>query len=318
MPPSFIDGWFKLSPELKDYVMRFLQLQDLSAYAAVSDDFRLYAVKCIRSRLTSLVKPYGFNASSAIALLTRHNAVIGGSLALELVNPTGLVPANLDFMCPRHSAYNVLDSLMRCGYVLKKDPIIGPVVVDEARGRNSIHEVGTLWNEELRALIHVVVSTELSPLAPIYSGHSTILMNFVSAHGVYSCYPLITSRRQGFRNISDTEVAIQPRRILDQEKYLARGYSYLEPCPADYRSNPSALHGASEHCLHTIRYAGDQLTACLPFDVFKERYGIIQEECFVRAPGGSGRSFVSSNTQDDFRLPGRYNGVSMHIHRHPR
>ncbi|KAF6741295.1 hypothetical protein DFP72DRAFT_880026, partial [Ephemerocybe angulata] len=203
-----------------------------------------------------------------LLILDRSNAVISGSVALELVHPTGLIPNNLDLFCPSTEANALCSFLISRNYVPVPNTIVYPLIIDDIPGQNCIEAFRTLRHAVRESIIHVIVSTSSSPLPPIFSAHSTFMMNFISANGVYSCYPTLTTQNLGVRNVTDKMVKVQPRRELDQAKYERRGFSFVEGCPplAETRATP---HPVGEECLHRTRTLTDSITAALPFDIFR-------------------------------------------------
>ncbi|KAF6751806.1 hypothetical protein DFP72DRAFT_850321 [Ephemerocybe angulata] len=261
---AFITGWRRLPNELKDHVFDMLSLSDVISFADVSLPFRHFALKRMRLRLTQLTERYDLPLYTLLLVLDRTNSVIGGSLALELVHPTGLIPNNMDLYCPQQEADDLCGFLLSKGYEPVPDTLVFPLIVDDVPGRNCIQAVRTLYNPVKQSTIHVILSTSSSALPPIFSAHSTFLMNFVSANGIYSCYPSLTERDIGVRNVTDKLVDIQPRRVEDQDKYIRRGFSYVDGCPPLSMSSP---HIVAETCLHLTRTLTDGITAVLPFDM---------------------------------------------------
>ncbi|KAF6747100.1 hypothetical protein DFP72DRAFT_1075746 [Ephemerocybe angulata] len=266
MRNDFITGWLKLPNELKVHVFGFLSLSDVVSFCQVSLPFRAFALRRLRHRLTLLIEPYELPLYTLLLILDRTNTVISGSLALELVHPTGIIPNNLDLYCPNQEADAICSFLFTKGYVPVPDHPIYPLIIDDVPGRNCIEAVRTLRHTAKGAIIHVVVSDSSSPLAPVFSVHSTFMMNFISANAIYSCYPSLTEQGIGVRNVTDKMVQVQPRRQQDQEKYIRRGFVYVEGCPP---LSDTAPHVVGETCLHRTRAITDPLTAVLPFDMFR-------------------------------------------------
>ncbi|KAF5331413.1 hypothetical protein D9611_011868 [Ephemerocybe angulata] len=266
VPPPFITGWLRLPNELKAHIFDFLPLTAVIAFSSVAPTFGMYALKRLRHRLTVLTERYNLPLYTLLLILDRSNAVISGSVALELVHPTGLIPNNLDFFCPNQEADDLCSFLMSKHYVPVPDTPILPLIIDDVPGHNCIDSVRTLRHSGTGATIHVIVSTSASPLAPIFSAHSTLVMNFISANGVYSCYPTLTESSTGVRNVTDKIVPVQPRRLLDQEKYLRRGFSLIDGCGP---LSATAVHAAQETCIHRTRCLIDPFTAVFPFDIFR-------------------------------------------------
>ncbi|KAF6741368.1 hypothetical protein DFP72DRAFT_1084375 [Ephemerocybe angulata] len=156
-------------------------------------------------------------------ILDRSNTVISGSIALELVHPTGLTPRNLDLVCPNREADDVCTFLMTKNYNPIPDVPLYPLIIDDVPGRNCIESVRRLRHSEKGSIIHIIVSTSSSPLATVFSTHSTFVMNFVSANGIYSCYPSMTERNIGVRNVTD--------KIIEKKKPKFRVHSLLGSYP---------------------------------------------------------------------------------------
>ncbi|KAF5340556.1 hypothetical protein D9611_007440 [Ephemerocybe angulata] len=261
----FITSWARLPNELKDLIFGYLSLSDIISFANVSLPFRFFAIKFMRHRLTQLIEPYRLPLYTLLLVLDRTNSVISGSLALELVHPTGLNPNNLDIFCPNQEADDLCGFLTTKGYFQVPDDPVLPLIIDDVQGHNSIEAVRTLRHLDTDATIHIVVSTSSSALAPVFASHSTFVMNFISAAGIYSCYPSLTEQNKGMRIVTDNVVDTQPRRQLDQAKYLQRGFSYIEDCSPLSATTP---HTYSERCLHYTRTVTDPITAVFPFDIF--------------------------------------------------
>lgn len=105
--------------------------------------------------------------------------------------------------------------------------------------------------------VDVVGSRSQSPLQPILSFHSTIVMNAVTPDLVFLTYPELTFRHAGIWNphhSATTGVAL---------KWKMRGYEIL-----DNTSQWDATHTCrmSPHCMHTVRYTTDRNTLLWKFN----------------------------------------------------
>ncbi|KAF6744485.1 hypothetical protein DFP72DRAFT_1076362 [Ephemerocybe angulata] len=263
---TFFSRWRRLPNELKCHTFGFLSLSDVISFCDISLQFRVFAIECLRLRLSDLTANYDIPLYTLLLILDRSNSVISGSTALELVHPTGLTPRNLDFICPNQEADAVCSFLMSKEYIPIAEAPVHPLIIDDVPGRNCIESVRRLRHSVKGSIIQVIVSTSSSPLATVFSFHSTFVMNFISANGMYSCYPKMTERNVGVRNVTDKMVQIQPRRLLDQEKYERRGFSFVEGCPPLSDRFP---HIVGDTCLHLTRSVTDPSMAVLPFDIFR-------------------------------------------------
>ncbi|KAF6744175.1 hypothetical protein DFP72DRAFT_1078890 [Ephemerocybe angulata] len=288
---TFVKCWYRLPNELKCHVFGFLSLSDVIAFANTNLQFRVFALDCLRLRLGEMLKEYRLSLYTLFIILDRFNSVVSGSTALEIVHPTGLIPNNLDLVCPTDQADDLCSFLIFKGYTPQLDEAtIGPSIIDDTPGQNCIEALRTLRHPSTGAIIHVLVATSASPLVAVFSFHSTFIMNFISAQAVYSCYPSLTEQNTGLRNVSDNRVVVQPRRLLDEAKYQQRGFAYLPPCPPLQESDRS--HPVNDRCLHRPRSLVDFTTATLPFNIFLSSCSFWPKTewrlgCHFRLPDGS-------------------------------
>ncbi|KAF5309732.1 hypothetical protein D9611_014451 [Ephemerocybe angulata] len=197
MPVSFAGLWARLPTELKLLVFGCLSLQDAVSFSYVSLPFRLFALHCLRQRLSELLDPYRLDIYATFLALDRCDSVIAGSAALEIVSPSSIVPNNIDFMCPITGTDLFLSFLNHEKYQVFTDPFFGPRSIDDDPGQNAIKTAVTLYRQVDFSTVHVIVSSSSSALAPPFLSHSTFMMNFVSASGFYCCYPVLTGNKEG-------------------------------------------------------------------------------------------------------------------------
>ncbi|KAF6759526.1 hypothetical protein DFP72DRAFT_1063885 [Ephemerocybe angulata] len=266
VPVPFAQLWEHLPAELKLSIFFRLPLRDVINFSYVSLHSRLFALHSLRQRLSELLLPYHLNVYSVFLALDRCNTVVAGSTALELVCPSSITPNNIDFLCPITEANLFISYLIHNDYRVLEDPFFGPPSIDDDPGQNAVRDVVILYHPTTNATIHAIISVSSSALAPLFQSHSTFVMNFISASGFYSCYPELTAEKEGFRNVTDVETEAQPRRRMDEDKYIARGFRYRQPCPPKEERELNAP--PRESCLHSKRELTDNVTAILPFNVF--------------------------------------------------
>ncbi|KAF6744189.1 hypothetical protein DFP72DRAFT_785582, partial [Ephemerocybe angulata] len=182
----------QLPTELKLSIFHRLPLRDVVHFSYVSLQFRLFALHCLRRRLSDILTAYNLDIYSVFLSLDRCNTVVAGSTALEIVCPSSITPNNLDFLCPVTESNLFISYLRHNDYCVMVDPTFGPPSIDEDPGQNAISTVVTLLHPTAQTTIHVIVSSSSSALAPLFLSHSTFAMNFISASGFYCCYPQLT------------------------------------------------------------------------------------------------------------------------------
>ncbi|KAI5999554.1 hypothetical protein EDD15DRAFT_2146855, partial [Pisolithus albus] len=130
-------------------------------------------------------------------LLAIHHAIISGSCALRLLLPQKDVfwkPDDLDIYVCEREAPQLLNTLLAKGYRL-----ISQTAKNGAQYPPShVHSIRTLRRHTTQ--IDVIVSNSTTAISPIFEFHSTILMNFVTAHSVFCAYPHLTLRELSIIN----------------------------------------------------------------------------------------------------------------------
>jgi hypothetical protein len=152
-------------------------------------------------------------------------SVISGSAALEIVLPGTCDPNDLDLYCPEDSSDTVIDFLKSYGYVdihhTGPLPAKTPAASSDGReGTLDTTDTEVDWYQEDYALrttikavfalhhcvdgrkINVIQSASASSVAPIFTFHSTCVMNAVTHSGAISFYPSLTFKKLGACDIS--------------------------------------------------------------------------------------------------------------------
>ncbi|KIJ13579.1 hypothetical protein PAXINDRAFT_80753, partial [Paxillus involutus ATCC 200175] len=158
---------------------------------------------------------FTLNISSFLVFV--HRTVISGSLVLYLFDPSqGWLPNDMDLYMPRsqaswaglHSHNPVKDVTERhCHYHACND-IVSMVMLT-----NGDHT------------IDIVELTTISALSPIFKFHLTAVMNYVTAEGFFSAYPVLTTHGRSLINpmqfISNLPTSSMAACF---DKYLLQGY----------------------------------------------------------------------------------------------
>ncbi|KIJ10456.1 hypothetical protein PAXINDRAFT_86069 [Paxillus involutus ATCC 200175] len=139
---------------------------------------------------------FSLEVNTFLEIIFAHRAVISGSLALYLFDPSrGWLPNNMDLYIPQRRVFRVMKRLRGLGYIPVKD------VTQRCchyHASNDIASVIMLTNGD--RTIDIVESTTISALSPIFKFHLTAVMNYATAEGFFSAYPVLTSHGHSLIN----------------------------------------------------------------------------------------------------------------------
>ncbi|KAJ7099204.1 hypothetical protein C8R44DRAFT_947505, partial [Mycena epipterygia] len=93
---------------------------------------------------------------------------------------------------------------------------------------NNTHIQTVHWLNKGEKKINIIVVKGENTILAIFEFHSTIVMNFLSAHGLYCAYPTLTLHKLTTPNlpIMIREIGLSGRCDACFEKYRRRGISY--------------------------------------------------------------------------------------------
>lgn len=196
---------------------------------------------------------YKFDWIALRTIMATTGAVISGSTALAVLLRGEFVPQDLDIYVNAKGLAGMISFLTNHGYqVVTPRP-------------HYAHEKKYLGSKIIMTLkrddgekIDVIGTTD-HVLATITQFHSTIVMNYISSHGIVSLYPEWTMRGNGLVTKTNT-----PWRTVD--KYRARGFkiAYTVAELAKYNANHDC--GEDICCPKTKRHLRDGLSLFIPFD----------------------------------------------------
>jgi hypothetical protein len=200
---------------------------------------------------------YKFDWIALRTIMVATGAVISGSTALAVLLRGEFVPQDLDIYVNEKGLAGILTFLTNHRYQIVTPR---PRYAFEKKYPGS-KIILTLKRDDGEKID--VIGTTDHVLATITQFHSTVVMNYISSHGIVSLYPEWTMRKNGLvtkRNM--------PWRIID--KYRARGFkiAYTTAELAKYNAN----HDCGEHicCPKMKRYLRDGLSLFIPFDKAKD------------------------------------------------
>lgn len=214
-----------------------------------------------------LVHPYFPLPDNLFTVMRFSRAVISGSLALRFMLPDQPWPRNFDIWVPVGRSRPLCDFLAFEGYV-KSRP-----ATHYWGGRVATSCIRTIQMFEKGDLkITVLEPNTPSVIDSITKAHLSSLMNYISADGFFSAYPILTAKKMAVWNpLSNTPHNDSIFRAVKRtfKKYAERGFSFshlpLNHGLNEVSSNIQELFPhtcrRSAYCPHTMRSTYDR--ACL-------------------------------------------------------
>ncbi|KAJ2918883.1 hypothetical protein MD484_g1555, partial [Candolleomyces efflorescens] len=196
-------------------------------------------------------------------------AYISGSFPLSITHPT--VQANdLDLYVNRYKVDALVEFLVGEGYgtpsTLGKDKSGRSTTYKEDGGQASGEKTNcVLTMEHAKGGRINIVATEASPIQVIPLFHSTIVMNYITAHGFVMLYPKLTLRNIGMINHSGKLTSKLEDCI---EKYRKRGFTLTRGYPSAVPKSHAC--GADKHCPQSIRDLQDREVMHIRFPPYTE------------------------------------------------
>ncbi|KAJ7502475.1 hypothetical protein B0H11DRAFT_1663994, partial [Mycena galericulata] len=193
-------------------------------------------------------------------ILHATRSIISGSTPLAVISGGTFVPNDLDIYVPATEEDGLLSLLGKdLGFQLEASIPWRSLY----RRTTSLQSVRWLTNGGSKK-INVMTCAGDSALPAIFEFHSTVVMNFISSHGLYCAYPHLTMAEQGIPSSSYfAETRSQTsRRLL--RKYRERGY-VIEEKLDDHLSAVGHTCFVHPSCPLTIRTLYDGHGAFMTF-----------------------------------------------------
>ena len=235
MPSSVYIPFFRTLPqnhesyvptkELHTNILAYLNIRELLMLAATSSFNQSLVFDYIDQRKETLASYFFKNSDGFFQKLTEAGGVVSGSAALHLLLPaamTNWMPSDLDLYVPR-SGYAALET-----WIARQDYCISHV---GARTGNtylfSTMEQKLRFSNGLQS-IEIIISKTEAVCAPIFHFHSTAVMNFFTAHGIFCAYPKLTLAYLSMVNPAPIYCeAFQLHNLDALHKYESRGFTYV-------------------------------------------------------------------------------------------
>lgn len=227
-----------------------------------------------RSRI--LVHPWFPQPNNLFTVLRTTGAVISGSSALRFMSPENQWPNGLDIYVPATRIHLFRAFLVFEGYVA---PPFG-YPTDTTKKTTQVTQFQVFWKGpgSYPGPIKLLVCTKAAVFGSIVKSPLSSQMNFLSADGFFSAYPILTAKKMAIAN----PLALVPfhpdvLEIAQQayHRYTMRGFS-LSHLPSNHDLDPAKVHiqkafphscHRSPDCPHTLRSTFD--TGCLFVSIHK-------------------------------------------------
>jgi hypothetical protein len=273
-----------LSNEEMELVLSAISIPSLSRLAATSRAHYVIVHRHIYHRLTTMLRPLFSNVQEFMAVLASTETVISGSQTLHFMMPPynhSWAPADMDMYTSLKGYEELIKYMGHKGYKMISDGKQKQSDYTTGRGIGGIQFVTTMIRGDSR--IDIIVSARISPIVPIFHFHSTVVTNFISAHGFFSAYPLLTEAYRGLINPNAFAPLQGPTHKIQGciQKYSERGfdirYNSIVWGIADAASAEIVVkEGEVPHdchrsymCPHTVRTTFDRSCMFIPFHTVK-------------------------------------------------
>lgn len=161
----------------------------------------------LRSAVRVLLRTFHLPGDETLGMMQITDTVLSGSAVLKVVDAANWTPGDLDFYCPRTELRPVLEWFRRRGYKVTKAydaPYDSKILPNDKKGheirfaaRSCIKKVIILEHKIHGTILNLIQSLSTSALAPLTFFHSTLVMNFISGHGIVCGYPELTFKGIG-------------------------------------------------------------------------------------------------------------------------
>ncbi|KAJ2920514.1 hypothetical protein H1R20_g16580, partial [Candolleomyces eurysporus] len=213
---------------------------------------------------------YHLDGDQLMGQMKELKVYISGSFPLSITHPT-VVSNDLDLYVNQYQSSKLVEFLAGKGYgqptVLGKEEVkrnkgykddVGKGAVLTRSTHNGITSVLAMEHKD-GGCINVVI-TEASPLQVIPLFHSTVVMNYIAAHGFVMLYPKLTMNNMGIIN-SGGKLTSKLEGCIS--KYRKRGFTITRGYPSTVPRSHTC--GIDKSCPQTIRHLQDSEILHIPF-----------------------------------------------------
>jgi hypothetical protein len=210
----------RLPPELLTLVVYDLNIAEILDYGRTCSIIHEFVRDHIQCTVRQIFLRHNIHPGVFFELLTRTHSVVSGSTVLLALLPWTFEPGDIDIYVPCSQANSVLRTLhRRFGFRL------GTVSVNYL-DMAGVRCVYALFKGPVK--INVVISHTECATDPIFFFHSTAVMNFIDAFGIYCAYPCLTLQHKSLMNSRTNDRSGLSAAAVEEcvHKYEARGFQF--------------------------------------------------------------------------------------------
>ena len=237
-----------------------LPVVDLLMFAATAKHHFVAIHAHIRMRCLHLVRPFIGIPENLMLIMRTTGALISGSSVLSVLEPCSTwKPNDLDIYVPRGYHRTIIKLFELEGFVVTSgrqhlSSLASTAVALDYTGGGIAFIIKMAKDSRL---VDIVVSQQGQP--PFYCiarFHSTAVMNFISADGLFSAYPILTNSGISLANkIPHASAPDRPtaKLIIAYNKYRERGYNICNI--PDIASLANLSPNVRSHLPHNCKYS---------------------------------------------------------------
>ncbi|KAJ7205104.1 hypothetical protein C8J57DRAFT_1100376, partial [Mycena rebaudengoi] len=162
--------------------------------------------------------------AALLSVLAATRSVVSGSLPLAVISGWRFVPRDLDIYVPESEERKLLSMLREAFGLLEVKFHVFNHRYDDCIAVKSSRWLTTGGGGRT---VNVLTCVGESAILPVFHFHSTVVMNFISARGLYCAYPKLTTRRLAIpRFVRDMSVRKARALRICFAKYMSRGFKF--------------------------------------------------------------------------------------------
>ncbi|KAJ7195570.1 hypothetical protein C8J57DRAFT_1104634, partial [Mycena rebaudengoi] len=158
------------------------------------------------------------------SILAATRSVVSGSLPLAVISGGRFVPQDLDIYVPATQERALLSLLLEHFGLSEVKFYSFSSRYDDCFAVKSSRWLTSGGNGRT---VNVLTCVGESAILPVFCFHSSVVMNFISAEGLYCAYPKLTARRVAIPAFVRNMTSLKARRLRECfSKYMSRGFSF--------------------------------------------------------------------------------------------
>ncbi|KAJ7482516.1 hypothetical protein FB451DRAFT_1029793 [Mycena latifolia] len=202
-------------------------------------------------RVLAMLAQFDTNPYDIMAMLRTTRSIVSGSVALLMISDMDFEPGDIDIYVPTSQSETALAIAQgKLGFEVRHGNV--PAYDNNSGIKRVVHlQKGEKW-------MNIIVVKGEDPTAAVFQFHSTVVMNYLTAFGLYCAYPSLTLKRLGVANLPALlrEVSTPGRSADCFEKYRDRGIN-IENDVTKFVAHAHHECHTDPECPHTVRSTRD-------------------------------------------------------------